>query len=306
VAGAGFPASLAFVRTVVAIAVAAPWVVWALLRTLGVELSFPLVALIAFTPYAALTSPVPVVAALALRRRVVAAVAGVAALALALAMVPRALAGPQPEADGPRLVVMTSNLWLGQADAEDVLRVAREHDVDVLAVQELRPRLARRLDAAERYPHQVLVLQRRPLERLGPADGRIAVPGAPPVRVTSVHPRPPVHAAAAPEWRRALAALPGSDSRGDVQILAGDFNATLDHPELRALLGRGYVDAADAAGQGLKPTWPAPPRQRRALPLTIDHILVDRRVRVERVTVVEIEHSDHRAVIAELRLPSDR
>ena len=73
----------------------------------GVELSFPLVALIAFTPYVALTSPVPVVAALALRRWAVAGVAAVAAVALGLAMVPRAVAGPQPEADGPRLVVMT-------------------------------------------------------------------------------------------------------------------------------------------------------------------------------------------------------
>ena len=48
--------------------------------------------------------------------------------------------------------------------------------------------------------------------------------------------------------------------RGDGRILAGDFNATLDHPELRAVLDRGYVDAADAASGGLKPTWPAPPK----------------------------------------------
>jgi endonuclease/exonuclease/phosphatase family metal-dependent hydrolase len=54
----------------------------------------------------------------------------------------------------------------------------------------------------------------------------------------------------------------------------------------------------------LRPTWPAPPRRGRALPLTIDHVLVDRRVRVERVTVVRIPHSDHRAVIAVLRLPT--
>ena len=89
-----------------------------------------------------------------------------------------------------------------------------------------------------------------------------------------------------------------------MQILAGDFNATLDHSEFRALLDRGYLDAADAAGEGWTPTWPAPPKQRRALPLTIDHILVDRRVRVEKVTVVRIPRSDHRAVIAVLRLPS--
>jgi len=100
---------------------------------------------------------------------------------------------------------------------------------------------------------------------------------------------------------RAIAALPGSDSRGDVRILAGDLNATLDHPELRALLDRGYIDAADAVGVGLRPTWPA--LKRRALPVTIDHVLVDRRVRVEKVTVVQIPRTDHRAVIAVLRLP---
>ena len=80
------------------------------------------------------------------------------------------------------------------------------------------------------------------------------------MRIKAVHPRPPVSRAAEPEWRAALAALPGSDSRGDVRILAGDFNATLDHSEFRALLDRGYVDAADAAGAGFEPTWPAPPR----------------------------------------------
>jgi endonuclease/exonuclease/phosphatase (EEP) superfamily protein YafD len=50
-------------------------------------------------------------------------------------------------------------------------------------------------------------------------------------------------------------------------------------------------------------TWPA--RKLRAPPLTIDHVLVDRRVRVERVTVVRIPGSDHRAEIAELRLPEE-
>src|SRR3954454_6926585 len=96
----------------VAIVVALPWVVWALLRTLGVELPFPLVAVLSFTPYAALTSPLPVVVALVLRRWGVALGPHLAAPALGLAMVPRAIPGPQPEAGGPRLVVMTSNQWL--------------------------------------------------------------------------------------------------------------------------------------------------------------------------------------------------
>jgi hypothetical protein len=61
----------------------------------------------------------------------------------------------------------------------------------------------------------------------------------------------------------AIAALPGAGAPGDLQLIAGDFNATLDHRVLRRLLGRGYADAADAAGDGLTWTWPA--RDHRAL-----------------------------------------
>src|SRR4051812_50030596 len=91
------------VRNVVAMVVALPWIVWALLRTLGIELPFPLVALMSFTPYAALTSPLPVLVALVLRRWAVAVLAGVAALAVALGVVPRGAAGPPPGAGGARL-----------------------------------------------------------------------------------------------------------------------------------------------------------------------------------------------------------
>jgi len=304
------------VRTWIALAFALPWVGWALLRVVGVELPYPLVAVIAFTPYAALTSPLPVLLALILRRKGVAVLAAVAALALGATMVPRAVAGPRPEADGPKLVVMTSNLWLGRANVPAVLRIAREHDVDVLSVQELRPKMLPKFET-DQFPHRILLpdtgaagaglLSKWPLASAGgelQPEAVFELDSAPPVRIKAVHPRPPVTREAAPDWRRKLAALPSADERGDVQILAGDFNATLDHAEFRALLDRGYHDAADAAGEGWTPTWPAPPKQRRALPLTIDHILVDRRVRVEKVTVVRIPRSDHRAVIAVLRLPS--
>ena len=302
-------------RTWIAVLFALPWVGWAVLRVLGVEVPYPLVALIAFTPYAALTSPLPVALALILRRKGVAIVAGVAALALGATMVPRAVAGPRPQAEGPQLVVMTSNLWLGRANVPALLRIAREHDVDVLSVQELRPKMLPKFET-DQFPHRILLpdtgaagaglLSKWPLASAGgelQPEAVFELEGAPPVRIKAVHPAPPVNPRAAPLWRGALAALPSSDGRGDVQILAGDFNATLDHSEFRALLDRGYHDAADAAGEGWTPTWPAPPKQRRALPLTIDHILVDRRVRVEKVTVVRIPRSDHRAVIAVLRLP---
>src|SRR5690349_19262983 len=280
-------------RTWIALAFALPWVGWALLRVVGVELPYPLVAVIAFTPYAALTSPLPVLLALILRRKGVAILAAVAALCLGAAMVPRAVAGPRPEAEGPKLVVMTSNLWLGRANVPAVLRIAREHDVDVLSVQELRPKLLPRFET-DQLPHRILLpdngaagaglLSRYPLASAGgelQPEAVFELEGAPPVRIKAVHPRPPVTREAAPDERR------------DVQLLAGDFNATLDHAEFRSLLDRGWTDAADAAGEGWTPTWPAGTKSDRALPLTIDHILVDRRVRVEQVTVVDVPRSDH-------------
>jgi endonuclease/exonuclease/phosphatase family metal-dependent hydrolase len=102
-------------------------------------------------------------------------------------------------------------------------------------------------------------------------------------------------------WRRDLRALPASGS-GPPRLLAGDFNATLDHAELRRLLDRGYRDAAEQAGVALRPTWPG---DRALIPtvVTIDHVLADRRIRVISVRTVAIPGSDHRGVLADLLLP---
>ncbi len=222
-------------RNVVAVVVAVPWVVWAAVRWLGVELPYPWVALIAFTPYVALTSPLPVILALVLRRWRVAVLAGVASAGLIVAVVPRAVAGQRPDPKGPRIVVMTSNVWLGSADVKALLRVAREHDVDVVSLQEVRPKTVARLERTgveRRFPQQIVqpqlgaggsaLLSRLPMTEVPlPAQPGAAQPeaivevqGAPPVRIKAVHPRPPVNRTAAPEWRAALARMPGSDSRG--------------------------------------------------------------------------------------------
>ena len=95
--------------------------------------------------------------------------------------------------------------------------------------------------------------------------------------------------------------MPSAGRRdGPLRVLAGDFNATLDHDALRGLIARGYVDAADATGSGLKPTWPV---GKRPPGITIDHVLVDRRIAVRSYGVHEVRGSDHRAIVAELRVP---
>jgi endonuclease/exonuclease/phosphatase (EEP) superfamily protein YafD len=315
-------ASSRVIRLALASAVAAPWIVWALLRLLGLDGIYPLAPAMAFTPYVVATSPVPVLFALALKRRIVVIAAGVTALALLTTIAPRAVAGGQPSPAGPHLTVMTANLRFGRADPRTVLRLIRRYHVDVLSLEELTPGELQRLDdagLAQQLPGRVaqplgnasgsgLFATRRltpiPAVNVGPhaePEALLRIAGAPALLLKAVHPVPPDHWGSVGTWRRTLQALPGTTTP-DVRILAGDFNATLDHAELRDVLDRGYADAAERAGAGLHATWPALPRS-GALPITIDHVLVDRRVRVQAVHVEQLPGSDHRAVVAELILP---
>lgn len=310
------------IRTVVAAVLVTPWIAWAVLRGLGLD-RFSLAAqVVAFTPYAALTLPVPFVLALLLGRPRAALALILPGIVLAFAVVPRVLPGPRadPDPGGPTLRVMTLNMFRGRADPEAVVRLVTDARVDVLSLQEVTPEalgalddagidaaLPRRVDGAAAGGLGTAVLSRLPiraprLERDGtglvttgatilPSDGR-------PVDVLAVHPPPPVGGERYGVWRRLLRALPGA-GRGRIRILAGDFNATLDHRELRRLLDRGYSDAADVAGEGLATTWPA---GRRFPPeLTIDHVLADERAGIGRVVTRRIARTDHRAVLADVR-----
>jgi len=308
---------------VVAAAVATPWVLWAAMRAFGLERGHPFVALVSFSPYMAALAPLPVVLALLLRRRLVAAVAVVAALTLAASVLPRMAAGPQraqADARGRTVVVMSVNLQYGRADAATVLQLVRDHDVDILSLQELTPAAVGRLDAAgvaRLLPARSLrmdpgwsglgLLARAPLRAVAPSHKSpeaqlqaVLRPGdGTALRVVAVHPLPPVSRDNTRHWRTALRSLPGPREGGAPRVLLGDFNATLDHHELRRLLGRGYVDAADAMGDGLRPTWPTTSRRP---PLTIDHVLFGAPIEVRRVSVHDVPGTDHRAVIAELVL----
>lgn len=314
------------VRRILVALLAAPWLLWAIVRTLALDGGHPVVAVISFTPYAAATAIVPLVVALVARQWAVAALAALALVLFALALVPRALDGPQlagAGTPGRPLVVMTTNLLFGRAGARDVVRLAREHDVDVLSLQELTAEAVARLDAAgvrRLLPARVLhpgprasgtgLMARRPLRAVvtprpgGPEQLQavLVLPGAEELGLAAVHPSPPLSADSVRDWQDVLRALPGpAEDRSNV--LVGDFNATLDHRALRRLLARGYTDAADATGDGLRPTFPA---VRGLPPITIDHVLVPDTIRVRRVTTYEVAGSDHRAVIAELVLPARR
>jgi endonuclease/exonuclease/phosphatase (EEP) superfamily protein YafD len=306
-------------RTLLAVAISIPWVALAVVRTFGLEAG-PLVPAVSFTPFAAATAWIPVVAALALRRRAPALVAVAAAAALVLAVMPRILDGPEPAlANGRALHVLTVNLAYGNADPRAVVALAARYDADLVSLQEMTPEAVAALDRAgfaARYPHRVLdarrgaqgsgLLARHPLTgaerpqglRMAMPEATLRVPGAAPVRVKAIHPVAPLGDDVA-VWRDGMRSLPRATPDGGLRMLVGDFNATLDHDELRDLLDSGYVDAADAVGGGLHGTYPS----RRRVRITIDHVLVDRRVRVTEARVHDVPGSDHRALTAAVLLP---
>ena len=289
------------------------------------------VPLLSFTPQ---VTAAAWVSALLLRGAGPAAATAVAGTALTAAVGSRAVPCRQPPAAGPVLRVVTANLLAGRAMAEAVVELVCRKDADVLFVQELTEVAAARLQQAglgDLLPHRVMqpvrhgarssIYARYPL-RGGPlaapgsaarCTARLDLPSGQSVHLACIHAAPPKpwSPGATARWRSQLAALPApGDSPlaalpkpGDSpRILAGDFNATLDHAQFRRLLRRGYRDAASQAGHGLSATWGPQPGRRLTL-LAIDHVLVDRRCAVLTTSAHWLTGTDHRALYAELRLP---
>ena len=310
------------IRIAVAWALVAVHAAWLVVRLFGFELGYPLMPLLAYTPYVAVTALVAAVVALVLRVRKAALIAAVVCAGLVALVAPRALGGPTEAqgGGGEPLRVMTFNLERGGADAEAIARLVARADVDVLSLQEVDADAVAELDAALRgeLPSRVTALgegthgtalyARGTIRPLDPAHGTlndqaralVAVPGAQAVELMAVHPLAPASAGRVDRWRADMRALPSATPDAGVRVLAGDFNATLDHAELRRLIATGYVDAASVVGEGLRPSWPV---GRLLPPVTIDHVLADRRCGIRGVAVHKLPGSDHRAVIAELQIP---
>jgi endonuclease/exonuclease/phosphatase (EEP) superfamily protein YafD len=297
------------------------WLLWAVGRLVGVDridsLSSVLIPAMAIVPYVAAGVVIPLAVA-ALTRNWAALAVMVAVTALFAGIVlPRAVGGGQPHATGPQLRILTANLRFGQAGDQGLVDLVRRTGADVLSVQEFTPAAADRLDQAgleQLLPYRVIdprtgpegsgLYSRYPLTQLpdqGPTtfamvSATLEVPGTSPVRLTAAHPPAPL-GKDAPRWRHDIGEIPPATPHGQVGIVAGDFNASLDHAPLRRLIGEGFTDAADATGQGLVPTfrpWP---------PITIDHVLADKRCAIQKVKIYYQPGSDHRALFTQLRLP---
>lgn len=301
----------------------APVALWAIVGLTGLaDYVRPWVQLVAFTPYLAAASLISLGLAALTRRWAAALLAVVAAGTLVTVSLPRAVADSDQERAGSRLRVLSANLMVGQADADELMALVRRLRPDVLGLQELTPQSRDRLERAglrEVLPHAVDrarpgvggsgIYSRYPLTeqpfidigRFGQARAQIRPPGGAAFEFVSVHPcAPSLKGSRIPCWRQGLEALP---RRGEpLRVLAGDFNATLDHRPMRDLMASGYRDAADVTGHGLSATWP----QRGWGPIlgvAIDHVLADRRIAVNAFEVHGLSGTDHRPVFAELTLP---
>lgn len=283
-------------------------------RIFSLDYFWPLVPVVAFTPQMLVLMAIPVVLALLLRARYMLILLVVTAGILVALLLPRAIGNDQPQARGQAVTIFSANLLAGAAEAEPLLAAIERNDPDIVALQEATPENLATLKAAgvmKDLPYSsgvpafgtrgYFTLSRWPLKVI-PGSGLLG-DNWPEMRVGStgmifrnIHPSPPLKYGNTPRWKAALAEIPSS--RGN-RFISGDFNSTLDHRAFRAVLDRGYRDAADETGNGFKWTWVVTRTGR----LVIDHVLVPPGVAVQSFEVIDLPGSDHNAVVARLRLP---
>jgi endonuclease/exonuclease/phosphatase (EEP) superfamily protein YafD len=103
-------------------------------------------------------------------------------------------------------------------------------------------------------------------------------------------------------WAEELAVLrQATEHTSGSRVVVANLNAKPWHADFRRFGASGIRDVADVLGQGPRPTWPT----WSLIPLLpLDHIMVTGDVGVDTVHGVVIGGSDHRGLVATLRVPT--
>ena len=233
------------------------------------------------------------------------------------------LADAPGSATDDAFIVMTANLHIGQADPHAVLDAVDRYNVDVLVLEEITPLALTQLDNAglgERLDQRagapqpgrdgIMIFTNEPLHDFTEID--ISSPGfgvemttsSSPLRILAVHPIAPNNGVA--RWSSDLdAVVAAARASPGPTVVAGDFNATLDHPQLQVLMDSNYRDASADRGLGWRPTWPSPGNVQLAgvgLPTLfgLDHVFIRGPLVATDAHVRVVPGTDHRALVTRI------
>ena len=248
---------------------------------------------------------------LAGRRRLVAALGGLAILAAGVHASRSAFpdsARASTELKGDRIVVATMNIWGGNRDFAAILGWIEEAGPDVVVMSEMRPGAADALASLRaRYPFVALgtmgdlaIASRWPwvkLELTDPPSGhlvaiRLELPRGP-VLLLATHPVVPATPQLTAKRDRLIDHIADQVRRtAEPVIVAGDFNATPWSRPMRRLAATS-LDYGPGAWQGTWPVWLPYP-----LGVAIDHVLAGKGCRVLHRRHGRRIGSDHWPVLA--------
>jgi endonuclease/exonuclease/phosphatase family metal-dependent hydrolase len=237
-----------------------------------------------------------------------------------------ALGGPYSHTTTQRVRLVSANLWASTDDITPIASELSRMQADIVVLQEVTQQHLRRLDQLgtfARYRSKAVMpdhsaaglgvwssFELGDVEWINVADELqlrtwIEVAGGRRFRLYAIHAPAPVPSKV-DRWHAWFSGMTLETSREMMAhnhpvVLAGDFNATVDHRQMRLLLRTGFRDSALMKRKGWRMTWNLHWRWLPAL-FRIDHVLVSRGASVATYRVGRGEGSDHRPVLVELTM----
>lgn len=269
-----------------------------------------------------LLTPVVLIVALALRNKAL----GGAGLVLLLVLGYWASAdlrfgaGHGDRPDGAARIA-TANVYIGNPDPVSLINEILAEDPDIIMLQEMSPRiwaLLKTLPQLEEFtfrnvnardnPDGTVLLSRLPARETGnvplgsnaATSAEINIDGTW-VRVINLHISAPISDGLIARGKTQLRELRTAvDASATPVVIAGDFNATVQHARFQDLMGDNLQDAHQLAGRGFGATW----RHHRldGLPpiLRIDHILLTEQLDAIHSWTGDTTGSDHEVLFADV------